>query len=438
MNFLVIGSGAREHIMAEKLAEVGANVFSILTNLNPGIIEISKDYILVDSYASHVNLNRIIDFSLSKSIDCVVIGPEDPLANGLADKFWKKDIGVVGPLKELAQIETSKGFTRDLLNEYHIDASPKFRKFNSLQGSSSFIDELSEEYVIKFDGLMGGKGVKVSGEHLKDKNEGLRYCENLLKNSGNYVIEEKLYGEEFSLMSFCDGTTLSHMPAVQDHKRAYEGDIGPNTGGMGSYTDSNHSLPFLNDNEIAAALDINEQVASALLKHTGSEYKGVLYGGFMATKNGVKLIEYNARFGDPEAMNLLTLLDTDFASVCSAIIDGNLTSVNFRNEASVCKYIVPEGYGSNPNPDATLIVDSGHREFSDLYYAAVNVEGSGKISTTSSRAGAMVSTSSTIEMAEEKCEKGLKYISGNNLFVRHDIAKSHLIKKKIANMEKIR
>jgi fusion protein PurCD len=438
MNFLVIGSGAREHIMAEKLAEVGANVFSILTNLNPGIIEISKDYILVDSYASHVNLNRIIDFSLSKSIDCVVIGPEDPLANGLADKFWKKDIGVVGPLKELAQIETSKGFTRDLLNEYHIDASPKFRKFNSLQGSSSFIDELSEEYVIKFDGLMGGKGVKVSGEHLKDKNEGLRYCENLLKNSGNYVIEEKLYGEEFSLMSFCDGTTLSHMPAVQDHKRAYEGDIGPNTGGMGSYTDSNHSLPFLNDNEIAAARDINEQVASALLKHTGSEYKGVLYGGFMATKNGVKLIEYNARFGDPEAMNLLTLLDTDFASVCSAIIDGNLTSVNFRNEASVCKYIVPEGYGSNPNPDATLIVDSGHSEFSDLYYAAVNVEGSGKISTTSSRAGAMVSTSSTIEMAEEKCEKGLKYISGNNLFVRHDIAKSHLIKKKIANMEKIR
>ena len=438
MNFLVIGSGAREHIMAEKLAEVGANVFSILTNLNPGIIEISKDYILVDSYASHVNLNRIIDFSLSKSIDCVVIGPEDPLANGLADKFWKKDIGVVGPLKELAQIETSKGFTRDLLNEYHIDASPKFRKFNSLQGSSNFIDELSEEYVIKFDGLMGGKGVKVSGEHLKDKNEGLRYCENLLKNSGNYVIEEKLYGEEFSLMSFCDGTTLSHMPAVQDHKRAYEGDIGPNTGGMGSYTDSNHSLPFLNDNEIAAARDINEQVASALLKHTGSEYKGVLYGGFMATKNGVKLIEYNARFGDPEAMNLLTLLDTDFASVCSAIIDGNLTSVNFRNEASVCKYIVPEGYGSNPNPDATLIVDSGHREFSDLYYAAVNVEGSGKISTTSSRAGAMVSTSSTIEMAEEKCERGLKYISGNNLFVRHDIAKSHLIKKKIANMEKIR
>ncbi|MDE0741809.1 MAG: phosphoribosylamine--glycine ligase, partial [Candidatus Poseidoniia archaeon] len=254
----------------------------------------------------------------------------------------------------------------------------------------------------------------------------------------NYVIEEKLYGEEFSLMSFSDGNTLSHMPAVQDHKRAYEGDIGPNTGGMGSYSDSNHSLPFLNDNEIATARDINEQVASALLKHTGIEYKGILYGGFMATKDGVKLIEYNARFGDPEAMNLLSLLDTDFASVCSNIVNGCLSSVNFRKEASVCKYIVPEGYGSNPNLDATLIVDDRYNKFSNLYYAAVNVEASGEISTTSSRAGAMVSTSSTIGLAEEKCEQGLEYVSGNNLFVRHDIAKSYLIEKRMKNMEEIR
>ena len=438
MNFLVIGSGAREHIMAEKLAEVGANVFAILTNSNPGLIQICNEYILVNGYQSEKVLKKIIDFGLAKSIDCVVIGPEDPLANGLADKFWKKGISVVGPVKELAQIETSKGFTRDLMNKYGIDASPKFRRFNSIEGSSDFIDELYEEYVIKFDGLMGGKGVKVSGEHLKNKNEGLQYCKNLLANSGHYVIEEKLYGEEFSLMSFCDGTKLSHMPAIQDHKRAYEGDVGPNTGGMGSYSDFDHSLPFLNDNEIATARDINEQVISALLKHTGIEYKGILYGGFMATKNGIKLIEYNARFGDPEAMNLLTLLDTDFASVCSDIINGSLGSVNFRKEASVCKYIVPEGYGSNPSPDATLVVNERYKEFSNLYYAAVNVEASGTISTTSSRAGAVVSTSSTIEAAEKKCEKGLEYITGNNLFVRHDIAKSHLIEKRIENMERIR
>ena len=438
MNFLVIGSGAREHIMAEKLDEVGATVFSILTNLNPGLIQLSKDYILINNYYSEKNLKKVIEFGISNSIDCVVIGPEDPLANGLADKFWKKGISVVGPIKELAQIETSKGFTRDLLNKYEIDASPRFKRFNSIEGSSSFIDELSEKYVIKFDGLMGGKGVKVSGEHLTNKNEGLSYCKKLLANSGNYVIEEKLFGEEFSLMSFSDGTNLSHMPAVQDHKRAYDGDVGPNTGGMGSYSDSNHSLPFLIDNEISEAREINEKVVSALLKHTGTEYKGILYGGFMATKDGVKLIEYNARFGDPEAMNLLSLLDTDFASVCSDISGGCLGSVNFRKEASVCKYIVPKGYGSNPSPDATLVVDEKHKDFSNLYYAAVNLDDSGKISTTSSRAGAVVSTSSTIASAEEKCEKGLEYISGKNLFVRHDIAKPDLIEKRIENMENIR
>ena len=198
--------------------------------------------------------------------------------------------------------------------------------------------------------------LKFLGEHLRNKSEGLDYCRHLISNSGNYVIEEKLYGEEFSLMSFSDGTNLAHMPAVQDHKRAYEDDVGPNTGGMGSYSDSNHSLPFLKNNEIAEAKNINEQVVSALLEHTGHAYKGILYGGFMATRDGVKLIEYNARFGDPEAMNLLSLLDTDFASVCSDIVNGNLGSVNFRKEASVCKYIVPEGYGSNPSPDASLVV----------------------------------------------------------------------------------
>ena len=438
MNFLIIGSGAREHIMAEKLVEAGATVFSIITNSNPGLIQLSKDCLLVDGYNSHKSLNKIIDYGTTHSIDCVVIGPEDPLANGLSDKFWKKGIAVVGPTKELAQIETSKGFTRDLLKKYGIDSSPKFKRFNSMDGAGAFIDVLSEDYVIKFDGLMGGKGVKVSGEHLRNKNEGLDYCRHLISNSGNYVIEEKLYGEEFSLMSFSDGTNLAHMPAVQDHKRAYEGDVGPNTGGMGSYSDSNHSLPFLKNNEIADAKNINERVVSALLEHTGQAYKGILYGGFMATKDGVKLIEYNARFGDPEAMNLLSLLDTDFASVCSDIVNGNLGAVNFRKEASVCKYIVPEGYGSNPSPDASLVVDKRHEEFSNFYYAAVNLDKNGNISTTSSRAGAMVSTSLTISSAEEKCEEGLEYVSGNNLFVRHDIAKPHLIKKRIKNMENTR
>jgi phosphoribosylamine--glycine ligase len=228
------------------------------------------------------------------------------------------------------------------------------------------------------------------------------------------------------------------MPAIQDHKRAYEGDIGPNTGGMGCYSDSDHSLPFLKEKEIFEAREINEKVVKALFEHTGKNYKGILYGGFMVTHNGVKLIEYNARFGDPEAMNLLTLLDSDFASVCSNIIRGTLKSVIFRNEASVCKYVVPKGYGSNPSVDATLEVNESYRNYSNLYYAVVNMDKNGIISTTSSRAAALVSSGKTISEAEEKCEKGLKYVSGNNLFTRHDIAKPDLIQKRITNMEAIR
>ena len=436
MNFLVIGSGAREHIIAEKLDIVGVKIFSVLTNMNPGLLNMSKKYIFVKNYK--LSMRAIVDFALDNSIDCVVIGPEDPLALGLSDLFWKNDIPVVGPLKILAQIETSKGFTRDLLNKYNIDVSPKYKRFDSLNGVRDFMEHLSGDYVVKFDGLMGGKGVKVSGEHLADINEGLKYCKSIINNSGNFVIEEKLFGEEFSLMSFCDGQNLAHMPAIQDHKRAYEGDTGPNTGGMGCYSDSDHSLPFLKDQEIFEAREINEKVSKALFEHTGENYKGILYGGFMVTHNGVKLIEYNARFGDPEAMNLLTLLDSDFASVCSNIAGGTLKSVIFRNEASVCKYVVPKGYGSNPSVDTTLEVNESYRNHSDLYYAAVNVDENGIISTTSSRAAAIVSSGKTISEAEEKCEKGLEYISGNNLFTRHDIAKPDLIQKRITNMETIR
>jgi len=436
MNFLVIGSGAREHIIGEKLSQAGASVYSVITNSNPGLISLCEKILAVTNFRN--SERTILDFSVQNKIDCVVIGPEDPLAQGFSDMFWKKDIPVVGPLKILAQIETSKGFTRDLLSKYNIDSSPIYQRFDAMNGVKDFINSLCGNYVVKFDGLMGGKGVKVSGEHLENINDGLNYCQEIISNNGTFVIEEKLIGEEFSLMSFCDGKNLAHMPAIQDHKRAYDGDVGPNTGGMGCYSDVNHSLPFLLDNDIFEAQEINERVSQALLDFTGEPYRGILYGGFMATANGVKLIEYNARFGDPEAMNLLALLNSDLASICSKIVEGKLDSANFRNEASVCKYVVPKGYGSNPSKDATLSVDNSYKDYSDLYYAAVNLNSEGVITTTSSRAAAVISTGESIEEAEEKCEKGLSHVSGNNLFTRHDIGKADLIQKRINHMEEIR
>jgi len=437
MNFLVIGSGAREHIIAEKLAESGSTVYSVLTNLNPGLLKLSTGCHSVTAYNSRNSQTSILDFAKASSVHCVVIGPEDPLANGMADMFWKHDIPVVGPTRQLAQIETSKGFTRDLLEKYDIDASPRYKRFKTMNGASEFIDDLGEDYVIKFDGLMGGKGVKVAGEHLHSKEEALIYCKQLVDGSGTYIIEEKVFGEEFSLMSFCDGRHLVHMPAVQDHKRAYEGDVGPNTGGMGSYSDSNHSLPFLTEQDISDAREINERVFHALIDETGQGYKGILYGGFMITGNGIKLIEYNARFGDPEAMNLLTLLDGDFSEICYNITQGKLGTVTFRNESSVCKYIVPKGYGSNPRKDATLIVNPDYARTASLYYAAVN-QINGQITTTSSRTAAIVSSSLTLVEAEKNCERGLQCITGDNIYIRHDIAKSDLINKRIKNMERIR
>jgi len=437
MNFLVIGSGAREHIIAEKLSISGSSIYSILTNLNPGLLELSQASYSVKDYNSDISKKSVMEFAKSNLIDCVVIGPEDPLAHGLSDMFWKNDIPVVGPTQTLAQIESSKGFTRDLLAKYEIDASPLYKRFNSMNGASEFIDEIGDDFVIKFDGLMGGKGVKLSGEHLSSKMEALEYCKKIVDNSGTFVIEEKIFGEEFSLMSFCDGIHLSHMPAVQDHKRAYEGDTGPNTGGMGSYSDYNHSLPFLVENDIFEAQEINERVMQALKDYTGVGYKGILYGGFMVTNKGVKLIEYNARFGDPEAMNLLSLLESDFAKVCSDIVNGTLASVKFKREASVCKYVVPLGYGSEPRKDTTFVINPKYSETSDLYYAAVNLA-ENKITTTSSRTAALVSCAGTIGEAEEMCEKALNYISGDNIYVRHDIAKADLIDKRIENMENIR
>ncbi len=436
MKFLVIGSGAREHIIAKKLKECGARVYSIITNKNPGLISLSEKMYFVNNYLT--SKEEVIDFSSANDIECVVIGPEDPLAQGYVDEFKNKGIPVVGPTKSLARIETSKGFTRDLLHQYEIHASPKYKRFKDLIGVEDYIDFLSNQYVIKFDGLMGGKGVKVSGEHLENLNDALGYCKEIVSNNGTFVIEEKLIGEEFSLMSFCDGKNLAHMPAIQDHKRAYEGDVGPNTGGMGCYSDSNHSLPFLKDAEIEEAREINERVSSALFQSTGEKYRGILYGGFMVTGSGVKLIEYNARFGDPEAMNLLTLLDDDFASICYSMADGQIDQIKFRKQASVCKYVVPEGYGSNPVKDATLVVDESYSNYSDLYYAAVNLGKDGNITTTSSRAAAVVSAGDSINEAEEKCEMGLSFVKGNKLFIRHDIAKADLIKKRVDNMEIIR
>ncbi len=217
-------------------------------------------------------------------VDFAIIGPENPLANGIVNELENVGVGCVGPKKEVALIETSKTFARKIIDLCCPEKNPQRKEFSSIEGVESFIKQLGGEYVIKFDGLMGGKGVRVSGEHLKNIDEGVAYANEIINIGGKFLIEEKLVGEEFSLMSFVDGKVCKHMPVVQDHKRAYEGDTGPNTGGMGTYSFGNHSLPFLSEKDINEAQKTNELVAKQLFEETGTPYVGILYGGFMLTR----------------------------------------------------------------------------------------------------------------------------------------------------------
>jgi len=304
---LLIGNGAREHALAETITRSQQKplLFSFMKSNNPGIASLSAKTVL----GSYSDLKAITGFAVENKIEFAVIGPEDPLNNGVADALAKINIPSVGPTKSLARLETSKSFTRNLVSKYNIPGNPQFKVFTTINGVEAFLNEL-EGIVLKPDGLTGGKGVQVQGDHFETKEDALKLCEQVLGGGSSLIVEEKFDGEEFSLQCLCDGKTVVATPLVQDHKRRFDGDKGPNTGGMGSYSLPDHSMPFLKPKDLEDGLEITRQVAAALLKETGNPYKGVMYGGFIATKNGVKLLEYNARFGDPEAMNILPLLKT--------------------------------------------------------------------------------------------------------------------------------
>ena len=432
---LVIGSGAREHAIVRALdrSHTEKEIFCLAANMNPGIAELCNELLIGNFNDSEL----VVSYANEIGATLAIIGPENPLAKGIADVLWANDIKVVGPKRNLAQLETSKAFTRNLLREYKIPGGPQYQTFNSLSGVTEFLKVLGENYVVKYDGLAGGKGVRVSGEHLHSHSEALAYCQELTDKDSEFVIEEKFIGEEFSLMSFCDGDTLKHMPAVQDHKRAYEGDTGPNTGGMGTYSDANHSLPFLTEDDIAEAHQINIQTAMAVKDKFGEGYQGILYGGFMATESGVKLIEYNARFGDPEAMNVLSLLESDFIEICNSIVGGTLKNVDikFQNKATVCKYAVPEGYPNNPVKDEQIDI-SKIKNPDGLFYASVDIQ-NGKLVEAGSRTVAVVGMANSISNAEKIAEKEMSAIAGP-LFHRSDIGTDMVIQKRINHMKAIR
>ncbi|MEW5759989.1 MAG: phosphoribosylamine--glycine ligase [Candidatus Thermoplasmatota archaeon] len=441
MNALVIGGGAREHAIAKEIKSSDTNIklYAIMKNKNPGIARLCEETLL----GLETDVEKVSLYAKMKGIELAFIGPEAPLEAGIVDELEKRGIKAVGPKKDAAEIETSKVFARNLMKKYGL-GSIEYHVFDNIDDVREFIHNYDKEVVVKPAGLTGGKGVKIVGEQLLSKEDVISYARQIIERKiggkSELIIEEKLCGEEFTLQAFCDGKNIFPMPAVHDHKRAYENDEGPNTGGMGSYSQADGLLPFLKKDEYEKAVDIMKKTVEALEKE-GKKFKGILYGQFMLTCDGVKLIEYNARFGDPEAMNVLSIFKGDFIEVCYGIVDGSLSKkcIDFEKKATVCKYVVPFGYGTDPIAGTPISIDEKNIENcgAKLYYASVDEGEEGVVYTTHSRALGIVGVDDEIELAERKVESALEYVKGN-VYVRHDIGKKNGIEMAVKRMEEIR
>ncbi len=453
MKILLVTSSARGHAIADALARSPSKpeIIHVCPSRNPGIRRLAAEQHVLNI----MNFPAVLEVARRVRPDFAFIGPDDPIGGGLADALEDVGINSVAPKKSLARVESSKGFARDVMAKYGIDASPKFKVFSrgtnradsyveEIRRFHEFIvDDLHGEYVVKYDALKGGKGVKVSGEHLNSVEEGVSYAFDCLEECGKVVIEEKLTGVEFSLMSFVSGARVVDMPAIQDHKRAHEGDTGPNTGGMGTYTDANHSLPFLTPADLARAKDINRLMAEALRRECPEHaegYRGILYGGFIATKSGVQVIEFNARFGDPEALNVLPLLESDFVELCQSIIAGELSEnmARFAPLATVCKYIVPKSYPDGKHQiGETVRFPAALPDNARIYYGDVTEEDDGTLRLGGSRTAGIVGMGKTIAEAEKTAEELCKKVEGP---VRHraDIGTTGLITQRTRMMDRLR
>jgi phosphoribosylamine--glycine ligase len=428
---LLVGGGGREHAIARALAPDCA-LYACASNRNPGIARLAEG---VETLAE-TDAERVAAHAESVGADIAVVGPEAPLAAGVADALDEAGVYAFGPREAEARIETDKQFQREFMREHSVPGTPEFETFDDPAAAAEYVESVEGDVAVKPAGLTGGKGVRVTGDQVTAATaaEYVRESE-----YDRWVVEERLVGEEFTVQAFVADGDVQVTPAVQDHKRAYEGDRGPNTGGMGSYSDATFALPFMAEGDYEAATDTIEAVVEAL-----PEYKGVLYGQFMLTADGPKVVEFNARFGDPEAMNTLPVLETPFIDVLTAARDGGgLPPLAFRPRATVCKYAVPAGYPTDPEAGAAVAVDeesvaaaAGDDAEALLYYASVDAREDG-VYTTTSRSFAVVGVTDSIGDAEAIVERALGD-AGEGFRVRHDIGTDELVADRVAHMDDLR
>ncbi|MCL4312481.1 MAG: phosphoribosylamine--glycine ligase [Candidatus Thermoplasmatota archaeon] len=423
MNVLLVGSGGREDAIARKVRETD-NLYSVVTNENPSIIGLSRDVIKYKK-----NSQEIIDFAKKNKIDIAFVSPDDILNTDLVDKLSENHIPVASPGQKAAMIETSKEYMRNLMRKYRIKGDIENTIISDKETLKKFFDNNDSEYAVKPIGLTGGKGVRVMGLQLSNVAEAINYASEIIDRDGKVLMEKREIGEEFSIQAFTDSKTVVFMPVVQDYKRLYEDDLGPNTGGMGSISDKNFILPFLSIDVVNEAREILKHIVKSM-REEGNPFRGVIYGQFMNTDHGVRVIEINSRFADPEGINVLTLLKSNIVDIFLDMYSGTLkNNIKFMNKATVLKYIVPPGYGVKPRETELLIKDRIETDNFKIYYSAVSGT-LNKVITTKSRALALIGIGDSIYEASDIVEDNLKYITGD-YYIRHDIGTEAMMKGKI-------
>lgn len=421
MKIIVVGSGGRENILIQKLLP-NNDIYCIGNWLNYDITKNipGNHYFLIELLES-----EIFDICISIVPDIIIVGAETLLETDFIENCTNAGLKCIAPEKQLAQLETSKYFTRKFLQENNLNKfNPKFDIITKLSCIDSIIYNY-KKFVIKLDGLAGGKGVFVQDDHFNSRNDGIKLINNKL-NNGKVLIEEKLEGEEFSLFTLSDGYNFFHLPPVKDYKRAYDNDRGPNTGGMGSIMEE---FDFLNKDDISKCEQLNTFILNKIRDKYNKPYIGILYGSFMKTNNNkIKLIEFNCRFGDSEVYNLLNCIETDLSLIFKHMTEGTLNNINIKikKHVSIVKYLVPNGY-----PDKSEKKQISYQNMKNVYAASLNND----CMLLGSRAIAVYAEGNTKNEAYHNCESLINQINKDNLYWRKDIGLTNDDAYKLAGVD---
>jgi len=416
MKVLVIGSGGREHALVWKIAQSPMVTRVYCAPGNPGTAELAQNVaIAVD------DLQGLLGFALEQGVELTVVGPELPLSMGLVDLFEEHGLKVFGARKNAALIEASKAFSKDLMQKYQVPTAA-YGVFTEVEPAVSFIDRTGIPIVIKADGLAAGKGVIIA----QSRAEAVEAVTDML--SGNafgaagsrVVIEEFLRGEEASFLAFTDGKNIIPLASAQDHKAVFDGDRGPNTGGMGAYSPAPVVTPAIHDKAMAEVMRRTVDGMAA----EGRPYRGVLYAGLMIDGDSVKTLEFNARFGDPECQPLLMRMKSDIVPILLAVASGDLSGVEieWHDKAAVCVVLAAQGYpGDYPKGDAITGLDQAAQVEDLVVFHAGTKIADGSVVTNGGRVLGVTALGSTVKEAIERAYRGVDLISWAGVQFRRDI-----------------